>query len=88
MSCDDLPMVTATAGGAWVRFIGGPLDGQRRWFELLVHGDGRPHERLARVDSRNGVRHIYIMSTGLPNGKIWEFTFDRSEPLPLAEPTL
>jgi hypothetical protein len=69
--------------GVRVRFRGGPLDGESRWFELLVDPDGRPHEQLARRNRRDGCREVYRLASGPNDDGSWDFTFVGVEPLAL-----
>jgi len=59
----------------------GPLDGESRWIELLVHADGRPHERLARHNPRDGHREVYRRAPGHNDDATWDFTFVGLKPL-------
>lgn len=65
-------------GPALVRFHGGPLDGQRRTFELLIDRQGRPLERLSRLD-REGKSAVYHMTSGPDAEGVWDFDFAGTE---------
>jgi hypothetical protein len=67
--------------GVLVRFSGGPLDDESRWFELLVDPDGQPHKQLAHKNSRAGHSAIYRLASGPNTDGSWDFTFVGLEPL-------
>lgn len=65
---------------ALVRFVGGPLDGQRRRFELLVDSDGRPHARLVRRDPSSATDYVYRLAVGPTREGDWLFVLAAEEP--------